>query len=352
MPVGWAALGTTIIGGVEGEQANSAAASAANKNNAGAAQLQGAQGSMLTQAQGVAQQPFTPYTGTLTAPLSGNEQQGISQASQVATNGVAQQDNTKATGLIDQVGGSSWNSDTAAKYMNPYTSAVTDSAIANSNKSYQQQLAGIQTGEAGSGAFGGSRGAIQEAELSGQQNLNVGKLTATGNANAYDSAMKAWQGDNQTKLAAANAYAAAGQDVTAMNSAQISDLMKTGGVSQVLAQTNLSNQYNQFMRQQGWSAQQLQPLISAVDAAKGSGTQTAPVQSNTANQLLGMGSTVAGLFGGGSTSSTSSGASINASDASFNAQSANAVNSNFGNTFDSNATFGAGSNISIPGEGP
>lgn len=350
MPVGWAALGTAAVGADESIASNQAAGDAAKKNNAGAAQLQGATGAVLSQGESIAQQPFTPYTGTLTAPLSGNEQQGISQASKVATDGLAQQDNTAATGLISGVAGSNWNSDTAAKYMNPYTSAVTDSAIANSNKSYQQQLAGIQTGEAGSGAFGGSRGAIQEAELSGQQNLNIGSLTAKGNADAYDSAMKAWQGDNATKLNAANAYEQAGQDVTSMNSAQISDLMKTGGVSQVLAQTNLSNQYNQFMRQQNWSANQLQSLIGAIGADKGSPAQTAPVQSNTANQLLGLGSTVAGLFGG--SSGSSSGASINASDAAFNSQAASSVNSNFGNNFDSNASFGAGSNISIPGEGP
>ncbi len=110
--------------------------------------------------------------------------------------------------------------------------------------------------------------------------------------------MKAWGQDNNTKLAAADAYLKAGSDITRMNSEQISDLMKTGGVAQVISQTDLANQYGQFMRQQNWAPDRLSSLISAVGTAKGSTTQQPKVQSNTANQLLGLGSTVAGLFGG------------------------------------------------------
>jgi len=301
MPAGWVSAGVAVAGAVESGVANSKAASAASKNNAGAAQLAGAQGSMLSQAQDVAQQPFQAYTGTMTAPMSGNQQLGYSQAAKVATDGTAQADNTAATGLIGQVANNGFSGDTINKYMSPYTSAVTDASVAASNKQYLQSLSAIQTGAAGSGSFGGSRAAIAQSNLSANQNLNVGSLTATGNANAYNNAISTWQADNNTKLAAANAYEAAGQDVTQMNSAQISDLMKTGGVAQVIAQTDLGNQYQQFMRQQNWSAQQLGSLISAVGSAKGSPTQQAPIQSNTANQLLGLGSTVAGLFGGGST---------------------------------------------------
>lgn len=315
MPAGWVTAAVAVAGAVQNQQSNSAAASAAKKNNAGAAQLAGAQGTMLNSAQEIADQPFTPYTGTLTAPLAGNQQQGISLASKTATDGVAQQDNQLATGLIGGVANSNWDADTAAKYMNPYTKDVTDAATAASNKSYLQNLAGLNTGAAGSGSFGNSRQAIQAATLASNNTANIGSLTATGNANAYNNAMQAWQTDNNTKLAAAKAYNDSGQDLTNMTSQQISDLMKTGGVSQALAQTDLANQYNQFLRQQGWQANQLQSLIGAVGTAKGSPAQTAPVQSNTANQLLGLGSTVAGLFGGGSSNTSVDPSVMSANDA-------------------------------------
>lgn len=299
MPAGWVAGASALAGAAENMSANNEARKTSDKNNATAAQLAGAQGAMLTQAEQVAQQPFQAYTGDLTAPLAGNQQQGLSMASKTATDGVAQGLSQQGTSLLDQVGSSTWNSDTAQKYMNPYSSAVTDKAIEEANRGYLQNLSGLQTREAGSGAFGGGRGAIQEAELAGTHNRDIGSLRASGNANAYDSAMKAWQADNQTKLQAANAYQQAGQDVTRMNSQQIQDLMQTGGVARVVAQTNLSNQYDQFMRQQNWSADRLNTLINAYGVTKGSTSQTQRPASNTTNQLLGLASTVAGIYGGG-----------------------------------------------------
>jgi hypothetical protein len=340
LPAGWVSAGVAAAGLVENTMANSSAASAAKKNNAAAAGLQGAQNTMLDQAQTVANQPFQAYTGTMTAPMSGNQQQAYSQASQVANSGAAQADNTAATGLIGQVANNGFSGDTINKYMSPYTSAVTDASVAASNKNYLQNLSQIQTNAAGSGAFGGSRAAISQATLASNQNLNVGTLTATGNANAFDSAVKSWQADNSTKLNAAQAYENAGQDVTAMNSAQISDLIKTGGVAQVINQTDLANQYGQFMRQQNWSAQQLGSLISAVRTAKGSPTQQAPIQSNTANQLLGLGSTVAGLFGGGSTS-TSVGESFAPDTGSGSALQTGAIDAS-APSFDSSSAAGGG----------
>lgn len=340
MPAGWVGAAVAAVGVGENIASNQSAASAQKQNNASATQLQGAQGSMLNQAETVAQQPFTPYTGTLTAPMSGNEQQGYSLASSTANSGAAQADNTAATGLTGQVAANGWNSATAANYMNPYVQDVNNASTAAANKSYLQNLSALQTNEAGSGAFGGSRGAIQEGELAGQNQLNIGSLTATNNANAYNSAVQTWQADNNTKLNAANSYEAAGQDLTNMTSTQISDLMKTGGVAQAISQTDLANQYAQFQRQQGWSASQLQSLIQGVGTAKGNGQVAPAVQSNTANQLLGLGSTVAGLFGG----STGNGAPTTSN----SAPSSDLSDSVGYGGFDSNSSEGAGSNLNLP----
>ena len=302
MPAGWVSAGVAVVGAAENISANKSAQSAQKANNAANAVRSGAQNSMLTQAEGISQTPFTPYTGTLTAPMSGNQEQGYDLASKSATSGQVQGLTDSATGLIGGVANNGWSADTAAKYMNPYTQDVTDKALAAENKSYLTNLSGLQTRTAGSSAFGGSRAAIGQATLAADHNINAGTLTATGNKDAYDSAVKTWQADNQTKLSAADAYMKAGDDITRMTSTQISDLMKTGGVAQAISQTDLANQYGQFMRQQNWAPDRLQSLISAVGADKGSPAQTPAIQSNTANQLLGLGSTVAGLFGGGSSS--------------------------------------------------
>ncbi len=301
---------------------NQSAQSAANKNNANSQNLAGAQNQMLSQAESVANQPFVAYTGQLTAPMSANEQQGNDLAASVANNQVAQGDVQAGTNLVGQVANNGFSQQTIENYMNPYTQDVTNNAITAANRSYAQNLSALNEKSAQSDAFGGSGSALQRGELAGQNQLNVANITATNDSNAYDAAVKAWQADNQTKLSAAQAYNAAGQDITNMNSTQISDLMKTGGVAQAISQTNLANQYGQFMRQQGWSANQLGSLIQAVGTAKGNTNVAAAPQSNVANQLLGLGSTVAGLFGGSSGTSDPS-----LSDADMSSLSSNALSS-------------------------
>jgi hypothetical protein len=303
MPAGWAAAAGAAISAGEGIASSQAAAGAAKKNEANVSELSGAQNTMLNQAEANSNQAFTTYTGTLVAPMSGNQQAAYSLAGADA-NGTspAAADFAKGSAALDSVTANPWNAATASKYMNPYTQSVTDAALAQQNKTYLQGLATLQTGEGATSSFGNARNAIEESNLTASNALNAGSLTATNNAAAYDTAMKSWEADNNTKISAANAYANAGNDVTNMTNDQISNLLKTGGTAQVIAQTNLDSQYQQFLRQQGWSAQQLGPLISAVSSAKGSNTYSPPVQSNTANQLLGLGSTIAGLAGGSGSS--------------------------------------------------
>jgi hypothetical protein len=312
MPAGWVAAAASAVSAGESIAGNMSAQGATNQNNQTQTNVANAQNQMLGQASQVANQPFVAYTGQLTAPMSANEQQGNTMASNVANNQVAQGDVAQGTALTADVANNGFSQSTIQNYMNPYTQDVTNNAITAANRSYAQNLSTLNENAAQSNAFGGSGNAIEAGELAGQNQLNVANVTANNDSAAYTAAVGAWNQDNQTKLAAANAYNAAGQDITQMDSTQISDLMKTGGVAQGIAQTNLSNQYAQFMRQQNWSASQLQPLIQSVGTAKGNAAVSPAVQSNVGNQLLGLGSTVAGLFGGSSGSASGAYASGNA----------------------------------------
>jgi uncharacterized protein (DUF2147 family) len=314
LPAGWVAAAGAAVSAGESIEANNAAGAAAKANNANASELAGAQNTMLNQAETVANQPFQAYTGQLTAPMTGNQQQGYSLASSSANQQAGQADVAQGTSLLGSE--QPWNQATEATYANPYTQDVVNTTLANQNKSYLQSLAADQTGEGATSSFGNSRDAIQEATLTADNTLNTATTTASLNANAYNAAMSAWQNDNQAKTQAATAYMQAGNDVTNMTNSQISNLLQTGGVSQVINQTNLDAQYGQFMRQQGWSAQQLGPLINAVTAGKGGVAQSAPVQSNVGNSILGLGSTLAGLYGGGSTGQPATGGTYGTSSSS------------------------------------
>lgn len=350
MPAGWVSAGAAAIGAGESIAGNMAAQKTTAANNANAATLNAGQNQMLNQAEQVANQPFVAYQGQLTAPLSGNQQQALSMASSAASAGQGQADVNAGTTLLASE--QPWNASTEAQYANPYTQDVVNAALGQQQKSYLQSIAANDTGAGATDSFGNARNAIENADLTANNTLNTATTTANLNANAYTAATQAWQADNQAKTAAANAYMNAGNDVTQMTDNQIQQLLQTGGVAQVTAQTNLQNEYGQFMRQQGWSAQQLGPLMTAVGTAKGSGTYQTPIQSNVGNSLLGLGSTLAGLYGGGTGSNNSSaglGLGANQSTAGFNMDTSNLGTNLVGS--DSSTVSGLPSTLSGTGAG-
>lgn len=306
MPAAWVGAAGAVVSAGTAVYNSSQQGKATGANNANAQNIDNAQNQMLNQASTIANQPFVSYSGDLTAPMSGNQQQGYTLASNEANQGTAQQDNAQATNLAGQVANNGFSQSTIENYMNPYTQDVTNQALSAENATYLNNLGAQQEKSAQSNAFGGSGNAIENAALTGQHEQTVGNTVAQGNAAAFQSGVQDWQADNQNKLAASNAYETAGQDLTNMDASQVSQLVTTGGVAQAINQTDLSNQYNQFMRQQNWSANQLQDLFTAVGTAKGNGQITAPQASNVGNQLLGLGSTIAGLAGGSNMFSGSS----------------------------------------------
>jgi hypothetical protein len=82
-----------------------------------------------------------------------------------------------------------------------------------------------------------------------------------------------------------------------MNSAQITDLLRTGGADRLMRQMELDVDYADFIEQRDWSVNNLQPLMAAVGSAAGNQGQPVPAD-HTASQLLGLASTLIGYFGG------------------------------------------------------
>lgn len=307
MPAGWVAGGVAGAGALENIFGNNSANDAVKANNKQAGIVNQATDTMLSEAQQVANQPYVPYTGEYGAPLSSNQGQAVALASKDANAGTGQGLVEQGVNEINQEANNNFTPQNIAKYENPYTSSVVANEIEQANRSYDQSVGQAKIHDAQSSAFGGSGTAIEMGELAGQNQLNIGQLTATGYSNAYNAAVNAWQADNQRMSSAAQSYEQAGGDITQMNSNDIQQLLQTGGAAQAVAQTNLTGQYNEFLRQQGWSANQLQTLINGVGVAGKSTQQINPqYQSNVANSLLGLGSTLAGLYGGGFFNSSSS----------------------------------------------
>lgn len=185
---------------------------------------------------------------------------------------------------------------TVEQYMSPYQQAVTD--IAKREAQRQADIAGTTRGAraAQSGAFGGSRQAIENAEA--QRNLaqQMADIQAKGGQEAYNQAAQMFTSDQARQLAAQQANQAAGLTVGQQNLASNLGVQQLGtqtGLQTALA--NLTNQQQQAVQNQaaqlqtqGLNAQQaLQAALANQQMGYNVGSQN--LQANLGVQQLGSG---------------------------------------------------------------
>ena len=198
---------------------------------------------LMDLARQVAQQPVN-LPAVQVAPLGALEQQGITAA---GTTGIGAPTVTSGIGQIlaaaAPVGSAQIN-----QYLNPYQSYVTDE-INRQAQMAQNQLAAQAVR---SGAFGGGREGVQQAELQSRALEAIGRSQAQG----FGTALSAAQRQQQTGLLAGQQLGALGGAQQQMAQADINQLMGAGGVQRQLAQqaldaqraTTLQQQYEPYQR--------------------------------------------------------------------------------------------------------
>jgi hypothetical protein len=202
-------------------------------------------------ARQVANKPIT-LPSIQVSPLSGLEQQGITQA---GTTGVGAPAVTSGLGTLGAGIGQTVLAAQAPgqaqinQFLNPYQSYVTDE-IGRQAQVMQNQLSAQAVG---SGAFGGGREGVQQAELQNRA------LEAMGRANqqGFTTALGAAQRQQQVGLAAGQQLGQLGQTAAGIGQAQqqmaqgdINQLMQAGGVQRQLAQATLDAQRQSTLQQQ------------------------------------------------------------------------------------------------------
>jgi len=139
-----------------------------------------------------------------------------------------------------------------APYMNPYQSYVTDEI--NRQAQIGKNQLGAQAVQ--SGAFGGARQGVAEAELERARLNQVGLSQAGGFSQALGAYQRQQQLGTQTGLQAAQGYGGLGQAQQAMQQRDIGSLLQAGGVQQQLGQqaleaqrmTQMTRQYEPYQR--------------------------------------------------------------------------------------------------------
>ena len=249
---------------------------------------------------------YTPYQGQRIADFTPMQQQAFQDVSNMQVSPQVAQGSslTGAGGLSSLSAGANYASQATnpyatAAYMSPYMQNVVDYQKEQAMRDYARQLPGMGAAASRAGAFGGSRQAIVEAE--GQRNLQnqLAGIQAQGTQAAYDQAMRNQQFGAQLGLQGASQAASAGaqlgqlggqnlQQQMAINQAQ----QQAGGMQQALAQQNLSQSYQDFLKQQEYPYSQLSfynAMIRGLSPVMPTTTQTYTSPPNYLAQLGGLG---------------------------------------------------------------
>lgn len=252
----------------------------------------------LSIADTLANRPYNPYGGELISGYTPDQMQafqGIRDAQ-----GAAQPFYDKAQGVYQSMLEPGFLQGQINSFMNPYTDQVISGTLGDIER--QRQLAqNTQNASAvGSGAFGGTRQAIQNAE----NERNYATLGANTAANlrqqGYTQAANLAQSEAGRQANLANALAGLGTTSQAQRYNDLNALQALGGTLQGADQAQLDLAYKKFLEEQNYPLQQLQLRQNAIAATPIANTTVSnvPVQgSNPLGGILGGAGAGAGLFG-------------------------------------------------------
>ena len=180
-------------------------------------------------------------------------------------------------GPAERVSAQNFGSQSAQDYMSPYMQNVVD--IQQREAQRQADIAGTQRGAqaARSGAFGGSRQAVMEAEAARNLATQKGDIQAQGLQGAYQQAQQQFNADQARQMAAQQANQGAGLTAGAQN------LAANLGVQQLGTQTGLQTSLANLSNQQQAAVQNQ----AAQNQAMGMSSQQA-LQAALANQQAGL----------------------------------------------------------------
>ena len=193
-------------------------------------------------ARQVAQKPIN-LPDIKVAPLSTLEQQGVRAA---GTTGVGAPTTTAGIGSVIAAQQAAAAGPNIQQFLNPFQKFVTDE-ILRQGAGMQQQLAAQAVG---SGAFGGGREGVQQAELQNRILSNVGRAQQQGFGTALSAAQNQQRLQAQTGLQGAQLLGGFGRQQQQMAQSDINQLMAAGGVQRQLAQQALDAQRQSTLQQQ------------------------------------------------------------------------------------------------------
>lgn len=277
---------------------------------------------LLQRTEGESKQQYQPYTGQRLETGGADVTQAQQMGRNIAGQGIAGLPQAQAAtqaGLgraLQGMGYQAGQFDTAAaqQYMSPYMQQVVNVQKQQAILDAQRQNAGRAAQAVQSGAFGGSRQAVESALAGEALSRQLGEIQASGQQQAYESAQGQFERDRAARESAERLGLGAAE-LTAGQSAQLAQLgqmaregdiqaasmlEKIGRDIQAEKQAGLDLSYEDFVRQRDYPREQLQFYSSILRGIPiEPSTETTKLQSyNPIQQLLGTGISALGLYKG------------------------------------------------------
>lgn len=256
-------------------------------------------------AREIADRPYVEYTDQRIAGLDPSEQQAYDLAQQGV--GMWGGDLDRAREMTERGSQSFLDADVQG-YMNPYVEGALEPAARELREEgqRQQQRVGQQAGM--TGAFGGSRQAILEAETGRGSTEALSDLYGRGYERAFESATERFDSDRAAAARGAEQFRALGAQGQQQFTQDMQNLLTTGGLKRQLDQAGLDFDYSQFLEARDWDITNLQPLLATLASVPYSTKSTNKTKTSGLGNAIGvaaaaygtvMSGGLSGLGGGG-----------------------------------------------------
>ena len=249
----------------------------------------------LNFAQGVQSSGFTPFTGQMVAPISGQQQESFGMADAIG----ASPNLSNAGDMINNYASApaqSVNANTISSAMDPYMSQYVAQSLAPQleaqNQQFDTQNRGAAANATMAGAFGNdSQDALYRSNLTNQQDIARTGLIGQAYNNAFNTAIGAGAQDVANNLNAQTTNANLAETALGRQQSGAADLENLTGAQEGVANTintmgqqqTAQNQAQDNANYQQYQAAQQYPFLSTelMNQTIGAGAQAMPASTDT-----------------------------------------------------------------------
>lgn len=226
-------------------------------------------------ATGILDRPYTAYSGSRVAGMSGNETSAYNAAGAFGGK-LDPYENRLSQGFTPGA---------LNQYMNPYVDSVLGARTRAINESYNTQKAGLSANQAATDAFRTGRSDLARSRLGADRIRALDEATNSTKSDAFNEAMSNYfkQGSQDTAALGATANA---------ETNRIGALSSTGATERGIRQAGADFDYGQFLEKRDWDVNNMNSVLAAIQGinptAGTTGTTTQKSSGGALGEMLGL----------------------------------------------------------------